>query len=233
MWHFKQQAALQTELNFLKAQVHPHFLFNTLNNLYALSLKKSPRSPTAILGLSNILRYMLYECDTDRVYLKRDLEIIEHYIALEKLRYEDQLDLTISINGKIGQQTIAPLLMLPLVENAFKHGASEMVGNAWINVQIEIRDKHLKLKVSNSFPPQSVESRDDKREKIGLVNLQRRLRLLYPGTYDFKTFFDEDIFIAILEINLEDFPQQKQQSSAPPIANLSLPITYNTLKAFK
>ncbi len=213
MWHFKKQSALQAELNFLKAQVHPHFLFNTLNNLYALSLENSPKSPTAILGLSNILRYMLYECNTDKVYLKRDLEILENYINLEKLRYEDQLDLTVSINGWIKEQTIAPLLMLPLVENAFKHGASEMIKDAWINIQVEINGNNLKLKVSNGFPVELLEHTEDEREKIGLINVHRRLRLLYPNAYTFNTYADDDIFVAILELDLSK-NQEKIASSS-------------------
>ncbi len=132
MWYDRKQMALNSELNFLRAKIHPHFLFNTLNNLYSLTLNNSPASPGVVLDLSQILRYMLYECNTDYVPLKKDIEIIRHYIGLEQLRYGDRLDLNLNIKGDIHGQQIAPLLMIPLIENAFKHGSSEMIEEAWI-----------------------------------------------------------------------------------------------------
>ena len=129
MWYEKQRAALEAELNLLKGQLHPHFLFNTLNNLYALTLNQSSRSPSVVMGLSEILRYMLYEANRESVLLKRDVEILENYIGLEKIRYEDRLDLNFNISGISEEQKIAPLLILPLVENAFKHGTSERIGD--------------------------------------------------------------------------------------------------------
>lgn len=202
MWYERRQAALQAELDFLKGQVHPHFLFNTLNNLYALTLHNSPRSPAIVLGLSEILRYMLYECNAEKVALKRDVEILQSYIALEKLRYEERLDLTFSINGDIHHQQIAPLLILPLLENAFKHGASEDTGAPWINISMQVSEETLRFKIANSKPEQTHPEAAKHFGKIGLSNVRKRLSLLYPSAHQLRIVDDEDTFLAILEVQL-------------------------------
>lgn len=205
MWFERRQAATEAELNFLKGQIHPHFLFNTLNNLYSLTLQKSPQSPYVVMGLSEILRYMLYEGSADQISLKRDVEIVESYIALEKVRYEERLDLNFSISGEIADLNIAPLLILPLVENAFKHGVSEHVGDAWINIDLTVKHSLMKLKISNSKP--DVLPHDIKKHKgnIGLENVRKRLAILYPDAYELKLFNEDDMFVAILEIKLDKF----------------------------
>ncbi|PPK99130.1 sensor histidine kinase [Parapedobacter indicus] len=205
MWYERKQVALQAELNFLKSQIHPHFLFNTLNNLYALTLDQSPKSSEVVLGLSDILRYMLYECNADYVSLKRDVAIIQNYLTLEQLRYGDRLDLNFSIKGSITDQRIAPLLMIPLIENAFKHGASEMTEEAWINIDLDVDAYRLKLKVSNSKPGQPIE-RDAACGNIGLQNLKKRLELMYPETHLFTTYDEQDMYLAILQINFGAVP---------------------------
>lgn len=205
MWYEKKQVALQAELNFLKGQIHPHFLFNTLNNLYALTLNQSPKSPAIVLGLSNILRYMLYECNTETVALTRDVEILESYVSLEKIRYEDRIDLNLSITGNLSQHLITPLLMLPLVENAFKHGTSEMIEGAWINIDIQVIGSRLVFKVSNgkaNNPPKDTSAHF---EKIGLTNVRKRLALLYAGAYQFNIYDEEEMFAVILTIDLNRY----------------------------
>lgn len=200
MWYEKRQLAVQSELSALKSQIHPHFLFNTLNNLYALTLKQSTQSPAIVLGLSDILRYMLYECSTDNVALKRDVEIMQHYVELEKLRYEERLDLNFSVSGRITDQRIPPLLMLPLIENAFKHGSSETVEDAWINIDLSVNGHKLKFKISNSKPPES-----DKKTggQIGLDNVRKRLALLFPYAHQLQVFDEEEIFVVILQLDLK------------------------------
>lgn len=205
MWYERKQVALQAELNFLKSQIHPHFLFNTLNNLYALTLDQSPKSSEVVLGLSDILRYMLYECNAHYVSLKRDVAIIQNYLTLEQLRYGDRLDLNFSIKGSIADQRLAPLLMIPLIENAFKHGASEMTEEAWINIDLDVDAYRLKLKVSNSKPSQPIE-RDTTCGNIGLQNLKKRLELIYPETHLLTTYDEEDMHLAILQINFGAVP---------------------------
>lgn len=200
LWYERRQAALLAELNFLKAQVHPHFLFNTLNNLYALTLHQSPKAPNIVLGLAEILRYMLYECDKEYISLKKDLEILESYIALEKLRYEDRLELNFSISGQVQEQLIAPLLLIPLVENAFKHGVSEQVGESWIKMDLSIQNQKLKFKIANS-KPQTI-SNDRHIGNIGLSNVKKRLMLIYPDTHELKIKEDEDMFLIVLDIDL-------------------------------
>ncbi len=203
MWFDRRQAAMEAELNFLKGQLHPHFLFNTLNNLYALTLKQSPQSPGVVMGLAEILRYMLYEANTEIVQLERDISILKSYIELEKIRYEERLDINFSINGLGPDFKIAPLLILPLVENAFKHGASEQIGQAWINMDLRVKSNALKFKISNSKPETSVQDDRPHHVSIGLANVRKRLEILYPGAHNLKIMDEEDVFAVILEIDLD------------------------------
>jgi hypothetical protein len=204
MWYEKQQAALEAELGLLKGQLHPHFLFNTLNNLYALTLTQSPRSPSVVIGLSEILRYMLYEANSETVELKRDVQILENYIALEKIRYEERLDLNLNVQGINDQHRIVPLLILPLVENAFKHGTSEKIGEAWINLDLQVKENLLKFKISNSkAETTSKRNGHNDHTNIGLANVKKRLQILYPAGHKLRILEEEDIFVVILEIDLD------------------------------
>jgi len=223
MWYERKQAALQAELNGLKAQVHPHFLFNTLNNLYALSLNQSPKSPQVILGLSDILRYMLYECNADEVLLEKEVFMMQQYVKLEKLRYEDRIDISFNISGNFKDKLIAPLLIIPFIENAFKHGASETVGQVWINIDISVRDNHFKLKVANNNPGKP-EVDNEERDHIGLKNVAKRLVLLYPGASHLKIMDEEDTFLIVLslELNLITQPVKQVQKKQPqPVKQLA------------
>lgn len=212
LWNERKQAVLQAELNFLKGQLHPHFLFNSLNNLYALSLDNAPQTPDIILGLSNILRYVLYECTAEQVPLKRDIEVLKDYIELEKLRYEDRLELNANITEPAGDAEIAPLLMLPLVENAFKHGAAETTDTPWINIELHISGDALAFKISNSKPEQPIINGPGQklRGEIGLLNLRKRLELLYPGKHSFRYFDESDCFIAELNVQLSSNSKNKK-----------------------
>lgn len=197
-WYKRHNAALQAELNLLKAQIHPHFLFNTLNNLYALTLNSSPKSPEIVMGLSEILRYMLYECNVESVSLKKDVEILENFILLERMRYEERLDFNFTKEGDLEQQQIAPLLLLPLVENAFKHGAGEKIGQAWINMELVLLENQLSFKVNNS----KAYAGNKSKQGIGLENVRKRLELIYPNAHQLKIFDEEDMFAVILKIDL-------------------------------
>ncbi|MCF0068852.1 histidine kinase [Dyadobacter sp. CY261] len=203
LWFERREAAFEAELNFLKGQLHPHFLFNSLNNLYAFALAGSSRTPEIILKISNVLRYMLYECSSDQVLLKRDIEILKDYIVLEQMRYESRLDLNLDISGNIRSQQVAPLLMFPLVENSFKHGASETVGMPWINIEINVDKQRLSFKISNSKSdvPQPGKN-DGSPQAIGLKNIRMRLELLYPGRHHFEWIDEQDVFLAELELSL-------------------------------
>lgn len=211
LWYERKQAVLQAELSALKGQVHPHFLFNTLNNLYALTLNNSPKAPGVVLGLSDMLRYMLYECNTDTVSLKKEVLMLQQYISLEKIRYEDRLDLNFTINGELNDKLIAPLMLLPLVENAFKHGTSEKVGQAWININLEVNRNTLKFKVSNSKAEYADGDTGVHHGYIGLQNIKKRLDLLYPASHQLKIMDEDEAFLVVLELELSVDKQAAKQ----------------------
>ncbi len=169
---------LESELKFLKAQINPHFLFNTLNNIYALARKQSEATPDAVLKLSKLMRFMLYEARKERIRVTEELRIITDYMELEKMRYNGRL--TVAFNTSIDDesQTIAPLLLLHFVENAFKHGASESRFQARIDINITLQNKELNAIIENT--KEEVITTED-REKIGMENIKRQLQLLYPA----------------------------------------------------
>ncbi|WP_158275284.1 sensor histidine kinase [Pedobacter sp. HMWF019] len=204
MWYQRKQIALQTELNFIKGQIHPHFLFNTLNNLYALTLRKSAQSSEIVLELSQILRYMLYECNAANVKLSRDIEILRSYLKLEKIRYQNGIEMNINITGDTQQNDIAPLLMLTLVENAFKHGTSETINHPWITIDIQINANRLTFRVANSKSPNQSDHAESHFKKIGLQNIQKRLDIHYKKAHKFTIRDQQDTYIAILELTLSD-----------------------------
>lgn len=200
------QEKLDAELKFLKAQIHPHFLFNTLNTLYALTLQNSPLSSEVVLRLSNLLDYMLYDCNVPQISLRKEIQQIQNMIELEKFRYGGRLEVTLTQSGNMGNQLISPLLMLPFVENAFKHGVSQDLEEAFINIDIAIKENSLTLRVENSKPPgeETSPSEADYTKGIGLKNVRRRLDLLFDSNYDLQVFDEDDLFMIVLRIPLEN-----------------------------
>jgi LytS/YehU family sensor histidine kinase len=166
-----------SELNFLKSQTNPHFLFNTLNNIYLLCRDKSDLAPETVLRLSDILRYMLYETESDLVNIGKEIKVIEDYLALEKIRYDDTLRLNIHVESDNEKQEIPPLIMIPLIENAFKHGVSETLLDPFINISLSIQKETLLFTVENSTRLQ--ETNIGIKENIGIRNLRRQLQLLF------------------------------------------------------
>lgn len=210
-WYTNQQATqnlvkekLEAELKFLRAQIHPHFLFNTLNNLYALALKKSDNTPEVVLKLAELLNYMLYECNTDIVPLSKEVELIENYVALERLRYGERLDISVRMKGDISDKRIAPMLLLPFVENSFKHGTSGETEKAWISIDLTVKNNLLTLKVDNSKSNQLTADEKQYREGIGLQNVKRRLELLYTDDYELKILDTEESYLVVLKLELND-----------------------------
>jgi len=191
------------ESSFLKSQVNPHFLFNTLNNIYALSLKKSEQTAVIIERLESLLQYMLYECKADLVPLSNEFTFTNSYIALEKLRHrEEQCVVTVDIRGDINHQNIAPLLLINFLENAFKHGTKTSYGKSWINMNADVNQKSLHFVLQNSKPLQISAGQPISEYKggIGLKNVKRRLEILYPGKHelmitDQKDRFDVDLTV--------------------------------------
>jgi sensor histidine kinase YesM len=211
-FYFKQrdnqqllQEKLTAELQLLKSQVHPHFLFNTLNNLYSLTLTKSDQAPEIVMKLSGLLRYMLYECNSPKVPLMKELSMLNSYIELEKLRYGSRLDMAVNIRGDMAHKQIAPLLLLAFIENSFKHGASEQLDQAWISLDIAVKEDLLKLKLVNSKPEGNLpfDQKNNPSAGIGLTNVKKRLALIYPGLHELKITSEEDTFIVNLSLKLE------------------------------
>jgi len=189
----------QAELNYLKSQTNPHFLFNTLNNIYALAKDKSDLAPESILRLSTILRFMLYETGVEYIAIEQELKIIGDYIALEQLRYDDSLRVNFNHDIEDLRQALPPLLLIPLVENAFKHGVSETRNHPFVDIHLSVRKGQLALVIKNSS-----ESSPDERhvkEHIGLSNLRRQLELLYTD-YNLSVQQEGSTFTANLGINL-------------------------------
>ncbi len=189
----------EAELNYLKSQTNPHFLFNTLNNIYSLSRDKSDLAPESILRLSKILRFMLYEAGGEFIAIEQELKIISDYIDLEKLRYDESLRVNFNYNIEDMKQAIPPLLLIPLVENAFKHGVSETRNQPFVDIHLSVNQRQLMLVVKNST--ESFESEVKIKEHIGLTNLRRQLQLLYTD-YNLSLQPGKSIFTATLKINL-------------------------------
>jgi two-component system LytT family sensor kinase len=196
-----ENQTLKSELSFLKSQVNPHFLFNTLNNIYSLSLSRSEKAPEAIMKLSQLLRYMLYETDDKNVSLEKEIAHIEDYISLQRMRLTDQVEVILEKKGSLSGKHIEPLLLIPFVENAFKHGIHTQFPS-FIKINITVEGEFLIFKVTNSIVPNSAEYPKDKNSGIGLSNVEKRLNLLYPDRYALDTNVTEKEYAVSLKINL-------------------------------
>ncbi|MEP6845507.1 MAG: histidine kinase [Panacibacter sp.] len=189
----------EAELNYLRSQTNPHFLFNTLNNIYSLARDKSDLAPESILRLSKILRFMLYETSGAYIAIEQELKIIGDYIALEKLRYDDSLRINFNYDVEDMKQALPPLLLVPLVENAFKHGAAETRHQPFVDIHLSVKQRQLIFTVKNStdqFPEKRLV-----KENIGLSNLRRQLELLYKD-FNLSVQQGDAVFTTTLIINL-------------------------------
>lgn len=207
-WRYQQEKqilqtqTIQSELRFLKSQINPHFLFNTLNNLYALTLKKSDKAPEIVLKLSEIMRYMLYDCNERQVPLEREVQYIHNYLDLERLRQPKGADIQFVTEGHISDQMIAPLIFVPFLENSFKHGLNHHTrGGGYVRLRLKAEGKQLEFFIENSKPepppPPSASG------GIGLANVRQRLDLLYPGKYTMDIQDDPDRYAVTLRMTLE------------------------------
>jgi sensor histidine kinase YesM len=195
-----QKEHIQSQLQVLKAQIHPHFLFNTLNNIYSYTQDTSPVASGLIMGLSDMLRYMLYECNQRLVPLKNEVEMLRNYITLEKIRYGNKLEVNLDILEQFDDLEIAPLLLLPFVENSFKHGASQMLDQPWLSLSITITGCNMDMKLVNG-KAENYHSPGNS-AGLGMQNVQRRLELLYPGKHLLKIKDEEEVFIVDLKLEL-------------------------------
>ncbi|QZT37620.1 histidine kinase [Halosquirtibacter xylanolyticus] len=192
---------LEAELAFLRNQVQPHFLFNTLNSLYALILKQSNQSLDVVLKLSELLRYMLYETNATKVDLRKEIQSVQNYLDLEKIRYGNRVEISLNMWGNIDQNSIAPMLILPFIENSFKHGTQGLDESAWITIEIGVKEHRFTLKIENSIPQESADIHAMV-GGIGLQNVKRRLSLIYPEQHTLKIEADTLSYSVFLNIEL-------------------------------
>jgi two-component system, LytTR family, sensor histidine kinase AlgZ len=219
-WILAQQEKVTAELQLLKAQVHPHFLFNTLNNIYSFSMDNSPKTSDMILKLSSLLNYMLYDCKAEEVLLEKEIENMKNYIDLEKERYGNTIEISWSVEGNIKDKFISPLLMLPFLENAFKHGLSEQIEKPWLSVDLSVRSHVLRCKIANSkneFVPYS-----NNGNGIGIANVKKRLAFMYPDNFELKMNDEGNFFVVSLLVNLSGYthislPMSSTVSQAVPV----------------
>ncbi len=198
-----QTQTMQSELRFLKSQINPHFLFNTLNNLYALTLKKSDKAPEIVIKLSEMMRYMLYECNEKRVLLSKEVNYIRNYLDLEALRQGKNVTINFEVMGQVNNQKIAPLMFIPFLENSFKHGLNNQISQGFVNITLTVREQDVEFFIENS-KSETIPIQDHRRSGgIGLVNIHRRLNLLYPERYDLKINDNPNTYAVTLRLELD------------------------------
>lgn len=219
-WYLKVQRNTQlqkenteAQLRLLTAQVHPHFLFNTLNNIYSQTQTESPKGSAMIIGLSELLRYILYEGSKPLVPLKQELMMIHEYIKLEKIRYGNKLDVHVLIPDKTDHLYIAPLLLLPFIENCFKHGTSKMLEKPWINLTVEMKNNILVMKLMNG---KAFSNNTLYKPGIGIANVRQRLNLLYKDKFDLQTREEDEVYVVDLRVELsrevrDELPEIKKE----------------------
>ena len=188
---------LTAELSFLKSQINPHFLFNSLNSIYSLAYQKSDTTPEAILKLSEIMRYMLYECNDNKVELTKELQYLQNYIDLQKIRFGNKAFINFEVRGEVTNQHIVPLLLISFIENAFKHGIANDAASP-IKLKINLEDGHLYFFIQNKKHTHNRDSSGG----IGLNNVRRRLDLLYPGKYNLEIRDEADTYTCQLSLVL-------------------------------
>jgi two-component system, LytTR family, sensor histidine kinase AlgZ len=196
-----QNEKLTAELNFLKAQINPHFLFNTLNNLYYLAYSKSENTTEVISKLSQVMRYMIYDANHERVLLDKEIEYMQNYISLERLRLNNQIPIDFDIKGNTTGVEVAPLILITFLENAFKHGVTSTNAQSWVNISIQVENGKLRYSVENSKGKNALQDNGGK-SGIGLVNVKRRLELMYPLKHVLRVDDTDRRYYIELEITL-------------------------------
>ncbi len=191
-----KEQQLYTELNYLKAQLHPHFFFNTINNIYSLALKQSIDTAPMVAKLGDMMRYILYETSGERVLLMKEVDFLKNYIDVERIRHQHNI-INFDVQGIMEGNYIEPLLLLPFIENAFKHGLEHEIGQGFANIVLVLTHNELTLEVSNSKP-----GIPEKPAGIGLQNVLKRLNILYPNRYNLDVKDEADIYRASLTLQL-------------------------------
>jgi hypothetical protein len=216
------------ELELLKAQIHPHFLFNTLNNLYAHTINNSAKSPEIVLKLSDLLRFMVYESRSEKIQLEQEIRLLKDYIDLEELRYGDKLEMSVTLSGDYHHKFIAPLLLLPLVENCFKHGASTQTGKSWITLNMDVQEEIFNFKLINSKDHGNENDGGKTSHKgVGMENVRKRLDLIYHGKHNLQVTTDDDYFMVTLSLKLDLIPPSNLDSrtaTKPTSHDIEMPV---------
>ncbi|MFI5134502.1 MAG: sensor histidine kinase [Chitinophagales bacterium] len=200
-----QKDNLILELEALKSQINPHFLFNTLNNIYSLAMRKSEKAPEMILKLSDMMRYVLYECNSGMVPIEREIQFVKNYIDLERIRHGEHVAINFALNGIPGENKIEPLLLIPIVENSFKHGINSQMEKGYVDIQLKLNDNKLSLFAVNSVQngkPVFDSLKGKKKHGIGLENVRKRLELLYPKNHKLVIYPSSNSWKVNLELNL-------------------------------
>lgn len=190
----------EARLSYLKAQINPHFLFNTLNNIYAAATLQHPRTADMVLRLSDLLRYVTYDAQAVQVPLEKEIAHIRAYLELFQLKSQDSLPIRFEVLGDVSKRIIEPVLLLPLVENALKHGDLEENPSGFVHLELTCSQQGLSFRVSNSFNPENRQK--DAVGGVGLENIRQRLALNYAGRHRLETSFEDHTFVAFLELKL-------------------------------
>lgn len=205
--HAIREEKSQAELNFLRNQFHPHFIFNALNSLYSKILSKSEESADIVLKISSLLRFSIYDINAKAVSLDKEISYLKDYISLQRIRFDKQLDLSFTIEGDTENKIVEPFLIMPFVENSFKYCIGEQSATGWITISISILDDWLTFKIENSKDETTNHSQLHHPELnsngVGLNNVKRRLQLLYPGNHTLKITSSEDSFFVFLKFKLD------------------------------
>jgi len=196
-----ESSKLKAELDSLKSQINPHFLFNSLNNIYSHALLESKETPALILKLSGLLNYIIYECQDEQVTLEKELDFLKNYIDLEKVRIDESVEVTLEADVSDSLVSVAPLLFVPLVENAFKHGVNLSTGEPYIRVKLSLSDDHI-LSFSCENLKDTYPSDNSRNGGIGLENVQKRLELIYPGKHGFTIDAEGDVYKVTVQVQL-------------------------------
>jgi len=212
-----EREKINAELQLLKAHIQPAFLFSTLNNIYVYALAGSPRASEMLMRLSDLLSYMLYELDQPLVSLKKEIEMMKEYMTLEKIRLGDNLEMEIKIKGELRDKMIAPFLLLPFIENGFKH-CSLMPDKCWIILEIAVEETYYLIKLVNGIVPEATQTDHEN----GIANVQKRLNLLYPGKHELKMMTEQEMLVVLLKIESDPNPANitTEIKSAEPAAAL-------------
>jgi two-component system, LytTR family, sensor kinase len=203
--HEIEKQNLKKELSLLKSQLHPHFLFNTLNNLYALSLGEPAKTSAGIANMAELLRSVLYECNEVEIPVSREIKLIENYLMLEQLRYGEKLDLQFNVLQVDGNRKIAPMLLFTFVENCFKHAGTSADGKFFIHISLNDSEGKFIFKAENSMC-QTIKQPPLQNGGVGLANAQKRLNIIYPGSYHFEAGGNGNVWKVVLEIRKANEP---------------------------